>query len=341
MMLKSFKYSNELYFVLVVLIMSACTPIKTTIKSVNVEETVLNDAGVVLDDIEAVTYTTPVDENVYSTRVVSYSEEFLVQSRSVAYAQPVEVLQKPAQYFVVSNKSLLDSLKVKLGVSFYKNQDTYQSAITNQKPLDNFPELGVEYKFKAKVNSTLTEDISFKLSDVYAGFGVLIQVRGESVSDYSGIGKVLFESPTLSVFKIGSSSLFAVNLESGGKLYGISLSTKKFKLSPLAVSLPTVARTVKVVGQRVSPGLVSKLGTSVVLNGTLFYYVDSKSMVSHIYFMNSNFVMKDIVSQCATISGAGLLPAGISCLKSEVLDPAVLDPMPVDAVRFNQLKVSE
>lgn len=311
------------FLIPIVFVMSACTPNQTTIQSVNVEETELNDVGVVLDEIEAVTYTSTVDENIYSTRVDSVANESLPQSRVVAFAQPSETPQKSALYFIVSNKDLLDSLKLKLGASFYKKLDIYQSAVSNQKPIDQFPELGVIYKFKAKVNSTHTEDICFKLSDAFAGFGVIIQMRENLVNDYSGVGKMLFETPNLSIFKIGSSSHFAVKLESGGKFYGLSLSSKTFKLSPLSVSLPVVSRTVKVVGQRVSPALVSKMGASVTLNGALFYYVDSKSSISHIYFMNSNFVIKDIVSHCPSLASSGMLPEGLSCSSPINDDPAV------------------
>jgi len=138
-----------------------------------------------------------------------------------------------------------------------------------------------------------------------------VQAKGEVLKTFFG---GVDPSPQLRIFKFaGGSNFYAFKAESGAKIFGMGLVGSEIKVDAFAASLPIVSGTASVVAARVSPTIVNALGSSVQLNGTIIYYADANSVISHIYFMNSSFVTKEIIGQCTGLTSAGLLPSGLSC----------------------------
>ncbi len=263
--------------------------------------------------------------------------------RAVAVKPAIEVLPAPTldpvgiirnRYYYVSNKDINNALKEKMGGSYIQILELYNNAITNGKDIALIPQLNVYYQFKAKISEDkYSEEITFKLADAFSHFGAIIVASGNHYSVKWGRGRLsqvlsnaklasgfvpptvanIFDlSPKTEIFKSTDSNFFGFEAVSGGKIFGINFNQSRFELSALATSLPNAAADL-IVAKRVSAQHVAKFGNQVKLNGRLFFYSDSRSLVSHIYFLGPDFLFKELKGQCANFAGAGLLPSGLNC----------------------------
>jgi len=238
-------------------------------------------------------------------------------------------------FYVITNKSIQDALKSKLGTAFIQLEEKYQSALENEKPLSQVPELGIEYKFRPQVNGIVSsEPVCFKLSDAFDGLGVILSLNGKHIEFWSGVprlerkakdqGPLLQERTELVVdlfdlnsesplYQIGLSSYFGIQKVSGGSLYLLVMSDDHFKLTRSVSTLPTVVGTTKVLPRKHDAQTLKAIGLPYSENSFLIYFTDESSKVLKVFHMDHSYVFKDVSASCGKINQSGMLPLGLNC----------------------------
>lgn len=283
---------------LLAVLLFGCNPLQQKLQSVEVVA-LASTEGVEIEALNAKAYSVPVDEN-------SSAEKL------------------PTQYYFIPNHDILAAIQVKLGNSYSTLLDQYQSAKANSQPLDRYPQLGIQYKFRATVEKYESDYVSFKLSEVFDGLGALIRVNGDQLQIWIGKQQLfskssliadLFDLPSgLQIFKYGNSHFFAFQAKSAGKVFDLSFVGDRFLMNNLTTTLPAVESATHIFVVRVNPIIAAKFSLT---NGFLFFFADASSMVNHVYFMDQGFVFRELLGQCSNLVAAGV-DAKISCVNNSI-----------------------
>lgn len=301
-------------------ILAGCSPFQKGQPEVAVEEIVHNEVGVSLEPMKASLIPLQVDQSVESS--VGISLRTIVQRFSRT------TIPKEARYYFISGEKIRENLRKKLGVQFSRLTELYESAISNQRPMELVPELGMVYQFAVTLDqeSDLKDEwVSFPLKDALSGRELILKKESTVLSMFWGnprlsipmegsdtptiIADLTEPSDRLRLFRLGEESWVGFHEESGSNLFLVQMARGEFKIHPLSSSIPKVSSASRVVSVRATLAHLKVLGmVPTSANSILFFFIDSDRVMKRIFLMDGQFVFRDLSSNCLKLAQSGLLP---------------------------------